>query len=423
MASVDTDRNLLFGLLALQTGMIDQGALFTAFAAWIRDKSRCLADHLVILGQLDVPRRAAVEAIADVHVQALGGDIERSLAVLAVGRSVHEGLTVAGGSDVTVSLRHVGSAHSPTHDEVTDLDRAACITAGTATSSGQRFRILRPHAQGGLGAVSVALDGELHREVALKQILDKHADDPISRQRFIAEAEITGGLEHPGVVPVYGLGVDSFSRPYYAMRFIKGDSLKQAIGRFHAEQALRKDPGRWSLELRKLLRRFTDVCNAIEYAHSRGVIHRDIKPANIIVGKHGETLVVDWGLAKAIGRADAPAGEEIIAPSSSGSSETLPGSVLGTPAYMSPEQARGELNRLGPRSEVYSLGATLYCLLTGKPPCEGENLAAVLRAVEDGQFPAPVSARAFARQGSGVRLLESFGQRAGRPLRHAESLG
>ncbi len=389
MAPVDTDRNLLFGLLALQTGMIDQGALFTAFAAWIRDKSRCLADHLVILGQLDVPRRAAVEAIADVHVQALGGDIERSLAVLAVGRSVHEGLTVAGGSDVTVSLRHVGLAHSPTHDEVTDLDRAAGITAGTATSSGQRFRILRPHAQGGLGAVSVALDGELHREVALKQILDKHADDPISRQRFIAEAEITGGLEHPGVVPVYGLGVDSFGRPYYAMRFIKGDSLKQAIGRFHADQALRKDPGRWSLELRKLLRRFTDVCNAIEYAHSRGVIHRDIKPANIIVGKHGETLVVDWGLAKAIGRADAPAGEEIIAPSSSGSSETLPGSVLGTPAYMSPEQARGELNRLGPRSEVYSLGATLYCLLTGKPPCEGENLAAVLGAVEDGQFQRP----------------------------------
>ena len=163
------------------------------------------------------------------------------------------------------------------------------------------------------------------------------------------------------------------------MRFIKGDSLKEAIDRFHTDEALKKEPGRRSLELRKLLRRFTDVCNAIDYAHSRGVIHRDIKPANIIVGKHGETLVVDWGLAKAVGRADPSVGEQTIAPSSSGSSETLPGSALGTPAYMSPEQARGDLSRLGPRSDVYSLGATLYCLLTGKPPFESDDIGGILR--------------------------------------------
>ena len=202
----------------------------------------------------------------------------------------------------------------------------------------------------------VALDEELHREVALKQILEKHSDDRVSRQRFVAEAEITGGLEHPGVVPVYGLGTDGEGRPYYAMRLIKGDSLKEAIDRFHKDEEFQKDPGRRTLELRTLLRRFTDVCNAIDYAHSRGVIHRDLKPANIIVGKHGETLVVDWGLAKAVGRADPTAGEKSIAPSSGSSSETLPGSALGTPAYMSPEQARGDLDELGPRSDVYSLG-------------------------------------------------------------------
>src|SRR5262249_23062534 len=144
------------------------------------------------------------------------------------------------------------------------------------------------------------------------------------------------------IVPVYGLGSYADGRPYYAMRFIKGDSLKEGIEHFHADESLRRDPGRRSLELRKLLRRFVDVCNAIEYAHSRGVLHRDIKPGNIIVGKHGETLVVDWGLAKPLGKVEPGrhAGEGTLRLSSaSGSAETLPGSALGTPAYMSTEQA------------------------------------------------------------------------------------
>ena len=261
---------------------------------------------------------------------------------------------------------------------------------GSATGDGLRFRVLRPHARGGLGAVFVALDQELHREVALKQILDSHADDPTSRQRFLLEAEVTGGLEHPGIVPVYSLGTYGDGRPYYAMRFIRGDSLKKAVARFHADETLKKAPGRRSLELRKLLRRFLDVCNAIDYAHSRGVLHRDIKPANIIVGRHGETLVVDWGLARARGKGAGPSEEPTLAPSAaSGSAETLPGSALGTPAYMSPEQARGDLDSLGPRSDVYSLGGTLYCLLTGKPPQEGDDIGEVLRKVQRGEFSPP----------------------------------
>src|SRR5271166_5102570 len=284
MAASDTDRHLLFGLLALQNGLIDQGALFAAFAAWTRDKSRSLADHLVALGQLDAARRAAVEAIAGVHVQALGGDVEKSLAVLAVGRSTRESLCRAGGPDVEATLGQVGSAQGSTQDD-DDPDRTGSFSMGSATSDGQRFRILRPHARGGLGAVFVALDTELHREVALKQILDQHADDLTSRARFLLEAEVTGGLEHPGIVPVYGLGTYGDGRPYYAMRFIRGDSLAKAISRFHQGAALKTEPGRRSLELRKLLQRFIDVCNAIDYAHSRGVLHRDVKPGNIIVGK------------------------------------------------------------------------------------------------------------------------------------------
>jgi serine/threonine-protein kinase len=412
----DPDRHLLFGLLALQNGLIDQCQLILAFQAWTRDKARPLADHLVERGALDPDQRAAVEAMAALHLKKHGGDPERSLAALNVGRSTREGLAGVGDPQVDATLARVGSGSGPTEND--DPSRTMTFSVGTATSDGQRFRVLRPHAKGGLGAVFVALDNELHREVALKQILDHHADDPTSRQRFLMEAEITGGLEHPGIVPVYGLGSYGDGRPYYAMRFVRGDSLKEAIEHFHSgagrvagvassrpravtpdrgpadgTSATRRPTGigQRSLELRRLLRRFLDVCNAIEYAHSRGVLHRDIKPGNVIVGRHGETLVVDWGLAKPLGKVEPghDTGERTLMPASaSGSAETLPGSALGTPAYMSPEQAAGDLDRLGSRSDVYSLGATLYCLLTGRAPFDGEA-GEVLRKVQRGEFAPP----------------------------------
>jgi len=260
-------------------------------------------------------------------------------------------------------------------------------------AEGQRYRILRPHAQGGLGAVHVALDLELNREVALKQILDAHADNPWSRERFVLEAEVTGSLEHPGIVPIYGLGTGEGGKPFYAMRFIRGDNLMEAIRRFHGTD-FKHDPGARALGLQKLLRRFLDVCNAIDYAHGRGVLHRDIKPGNIIVGKYGETLVVDWGLAKVQGRADVGSSrkekdEQVLIPASfTSTTKTIAGTYVGTPAFMSPEQARGDVDALGPLSDVYSLGATLYCLLTGRPPFEGP-VNAVLEAVRKGDFERP----------------------------------
>ena len=165
-----------------------------------------------------------------------------------------------------------------------------------------RYRILRPHAEGGLGAVFVAHDEELHREVALKEILERHVHNTQSRLRFLLEAEVTGGLEHPGIVPVYGLGQHEDGRPYYAMKFIRGESLKSAIAKFHLADNPNRDPGERAISMRRLLTHFVDVCEATAYAHSRGVLHRDLKPANVMLGKYGETLVVDWGLAKPLGR-------------------------------------------------------------------------------------------------------------------------
>jgi serine/threonine-protein kinase len=267
----------------------------------------------------------------------------------------------------------------------------ASTTASGEALVGSRYRPLRLHAHGGLGEVYLARDEELSREVALKRMRRKYAGDPGSHRRFVREGEITGALEHPGVVPVYGLNRDADGQPCFAMRFIRGDTLQDAIATFHVRRAQGlQPPGFHSLSFRQLLGRFVVVCNTLAYAHSRGVIHRDLKPANIMLGDYGETLVVDWGLAKRIDAPEEtlPLGRDHLPAHYLDGREggTATGDVLGTPPFMSPEQAAGRNDAVGPASDIYSLGATLYALLAGSPPFAGDG---VLDRVVRGDFPPP----------------------------------
>jgi WD40 repeat protein/serine/threonine protein kinase len=381
----DASRDLLLALLALRRGLIDRDQLLAAFAIWSQDQDRPMAEILVDLGALD---ESGCVVLGDLVRRHRGRSAEpRAGGPTAAGvdRGVPAGPAPSVAEPVPETIAY---RRSPPDAQAADAPGRPAAPA----SLNERFRIVRPHARGGLGEVFLAIDPELDRQVALKELRAYHAHDPTSQARFLLEARLTGRLEHPGIVPVYGLGRYPDGRPYYAMRLIEGETLGRAIERFHAEEVASREPGRREIAFRRLLRSLIDACNAVAYAHSRGVVHRDLKPDNIMLGRFGETLVVDWGLAKSLStsESDTAIGADPDDPRADDSSSlTLPGAALGTPQYMSPEQASGELDRVGPASDVYSLGATLYSLLVGHGPFSTGDLADVLNRVRRGIFPAP----------------------------------
>ncbi|QDT52669.1 Serine/threonine-protein kinase PknD [Caulifigura coniformis] len=252
-----------------------------------------------------------------------------------------------------------------------------------------RFRQLRFLAKGGLGAVYAAEDGTLNRDVAVKFVHPQLIRDPLCLQRFQVEAEITARLEHPGVVPLHAFGKTEDGRPFYVMRLIRGETLDDAIRRYHENPLAKSNTAAQSIELRDLLGRFVTACQTLAYAHNRGVLHRDIKPQNVMLGRFGETLVVDWGLAMPIGRDEQAraSGEHTLMPTAGGSNDSSGGGA-GTPAFMSPEQASGNID-LTPASDIFSLGATLYKILTGRAPYDGRSAREVIDRACTASFPSP----------------------------------
>ncbi|MFP6619755.1 MAG: protein kinase [Pirellulaceae bacterium] len=428
MSATPSDRGCLFLGLAYQQGELSPAQLLEGVSNWLTDRVVDVRADALLNGWVD---EATVDRI-DGWVAELSGVVDAeqtrppSLATdTPCGELARLLLTVADGADHAQTIKDGllqaqremadrGEEVSDSEYESQTLVPAADDTAtesativpasdaaadggggdttlalGAQTRLGGRFQIIRPFAKGGLGQVSIARDIELNREVALKELQAHHADNANLVERFQMEAEITGRLEHPGVVPVYGRGQHDNGAGYYVMRFVRGEELKDAVVDFHAAHRGLLVGGQARVPFMQLLRQFVDVCYTIGYAHSRGIIHRDLKPSNIMLGKFGETFVVDWGLAKPVDQREAFATEGPISVDSlsgSGSQATQMGSTVGTPEFMSPEQADGRIQEIDARSDIYCLGATLYFILTKQPPASGNNLYEIVERVSAGKI-------------------------------------
>jgi serine/threonine-protein kinase len=363
---MDTDRNLLFGVLALQADVITAAQFIDACTLWASRKDVPMADLLAELFGLSPNERADVERLVARKLHKHGGNARASLAEAAP-EPVRRSLAGLNDPEFLRSLA-----------EATPANGAVLGTTLAYQPQGRdRYLLTRLHAQGGIGQVWLAHDTDLGRDVALKELRPERQESPAVRARFLEEGCVTGQLEHPGIVPVYELARDpEGGQPFYTMRFIRGRTLYEAARNYHQMQVAGKAG---PLELRELLTAFVAVCNAVAFAHARGVIHRDLKPHNVILGDFGEVMVIDWGLAKRIDRTEAGADEAANDEMPPG--RTVHGQVLGTPAYMAPEQAEGRVDEIDLLSDVYGLGAVLYELLTGQPPFQDDDTPAVLRRV------------------------------------------
>ena len=295
--------------------------------------------------------------------------------------------------DITIPKRPVTNSkaslevtipqRTPTRSNVQKIEHAASASPQStfedkAPHIGE-YTLVREIARGGMGQIYFGEDPQLERQVAVKvSSVSEDGEDP----RFSKEAKVLAQLAHPNIVPIYNIGVDARSRPFYSMKLIKGRTLQAVLNliRDADADAIRDYPRATLLTI------FRKVCDAMMFAHSKGILHRDLKPENIMVGEYGEVLVMDWGLAKVLGEQENTGAANARVNDTGDYGMTMEGEVMGTPQYMSPEQAMGMVAELDQRSDIYSLGGILYAILTLRPPIEGTTLDEVLAKVKNGSI-------------------------------------
>lgn len=369
------DRDLAFAAAMLRSGKASDRQLARTTANWTIHGHESLAERLVCEGLITEAERHELEVEARREVESLHAEL----------------------SDSTLSATRIEQT------KIARLDPSGrlCKLLGMSAAAGQledqeerrtdaRYTLIRKLGQGGLGTVWLARDQNLRRFVAVKEITRHSTADDAALARFRREAEITGRLEHPGIVPVYQLGTDPESkRIFYAMRFLGKRTLQDAIAEYHERRESGDDD---PMLLHQLLTVFVNVCQAVAHAHSRKIIHRDLKPENVALDSFGQVVLLDWGLAKVNDETGVyEIGGEVEPGDVHDSGMTRAGQVLGTPMYMAPEQASGRLDEIDERTDVYGLGGVLYAILTGLAPHDASYVSRDGRSKVSHLFSAIVS--------------------------------
>lgn len=371
---MDSDRTLLLAAFCLQVGIMSPEQFAAACRECRETSDNSLADRPPEDRWIQPADRPHLDYFVERYLRAHGGDAKAATRHLLEASS----RSLAGLETRATEATVINSPLAPDHP------LAGLLAAEAVTDA--RYAFTSIHATGGMGRVWRAHDRQLDRDVALKELRPELGGNSQMAARFIREARLTSQLEHPGIVPVYELATRPDSdQPFYTMRFVRGGTLTEAVHAYHAKR-LAGQAG--PLELVGLLTAFVTVCNTVAYAHSRRVLHRDLKGDNVILGDFGEVLVLDWGVAKRMDQADEADTDNSGVPETQDAGLTIQGEIIGTPAYMAPEQAEGRLEQFDQRTDVYGLGAMLYEILTGRPPFVGTSTFEVLKLALRGN-PAP----------------------------------
>ncbi|MFM9964112.1 MAG: protein kinase domain-containing protein [Planctomycetaceae bacterium] len=384
---METERHLLFGALCVKCGLISFDQLAAAVSDWNVQKSESsltLADLIESGRLIQGEQRAHIERLMAERLYEFGGDVRKTLDDVLDEQSL-------------IKLAEIARDELPASD-VTQIEQVTPSNSTPSRSSSgtwnvgstqAHFHLSEETGQGGFGQIWLARDVDLNRKVAIKTLKEKFGRNQEAVARLLREAQITGQLEHPNVIRVYELAPGSAEqRPYFSMQLIRNKrTLKAAIQEYHTARREGTDN---LVEFRRLLDAFVAICQALGYAHSRGVLHRDLKPHNVMLGRYGEAIVIDWGLAKFEAEIEPSITMSQIVVTESGQvEESKTGQVLGTPGYMAPEQAAGQLDQVDVRSDIYGLGAILFEILTGQGPHDDKRGKEILKLIVE--QPSPVA--------------------------------